>query len=73
MTDFKTMQQVLKANENYKEIKIELSNGKTMIIDFYNNIIYRCNPKTGVEQTREFYFDTTRMLKLAERYIKNQA
>ena len=72
MTNFKTIEQVLESKEKQEEITIYLLNGKEMIIDFYNNIIYRCNHKTGVEQTREFYFDTPKMLKLAKRYIKNQ-
>mgnify|MGYP003628839947 CR=1 FL=1 len=73
MTNFKTIEQVLESKENEERIEIHLSNGKTMIIDFYNNIICRYNHKTGVEQRREFYFDTPKMLKLAKRYIKNQS
>ena len=68
-----TIEQVIQAKENYKSIDIKLSNGKTMSIDFQNFLIYRFHPEFGGEQCRNFNGDTTKMLSLCKRYLKNQA
>ena len=68
----KTIEQVIEAKESYKSIDIKLSNGKTMSIDFNNFLIYRIHPLYGVEQVRNFYGNTTKMLNLCKRYLKNQ-
>ena len=74
----KTIKDINKARELETEITIRLSNGKDMIIDFYNNTIMRYN-KNGnglgfgkCEQTRDFYFDTNKMYNLAKSYLKKQ-
>jgi 5-bromo-4-chloroindolyl phosphate hydrolysis protein len=68
-----TIEQVIQAKENYKSIDIKLSNGKTMQVDFLTYNIIRYKPGVGCEQMRHFYGDTTKMVHLCKRYLKNQA
>tara|TARA_R110002096_G_scaffold92520_1_gene209128 strand:+ start:2974 stop:3189 length:216 start_codon:yes stop_codon:yes gene_type:complete len=68
----KTKQDIITARENNIEVSILLNNGKTMSIDFRTNCIYRLVPNKGVEQTREFHFDTPKMYKLALTYLNKQ-
>ena len=67
-----TMKQVIEAKESYKSLDIKLSNGKTMHIDFNNFLIYRIHPTHGGEHVRNFYGNSTKMLNLCKRYLKNQ-
>ena len=70
--DMKTLKDLLTAKEDFEEIIIKLSNGKTMYVDFYNQTISRFSEQKGCEYSRQFYADRPKMVHLGKRYLKQQ-
>jgi|TARA_R110000803_G_scaffold182465_1_gene244808 hypothetical protein len=68
----KTIEDLKLAKEDSGTIDIKMTNGKTMIVDFYNNIIMRWSDDKGVEATRDFYSDKPKMYNLALTYLNKQ-
>ena len=68
----KTIEDLKLAKEDFRTIDIKITNGKTMVVDFYNNVIMRCSDNKGVEATRNFYSDKPKMYNLALTYLKKQ-
>ena len=64
-----TKQDIITSRENRTEVEIVLTNGKRMFVDFADNTISRFSAEKGVEQIREFNFDTNKMFKLALTYL----
>ena len=68
----KTIQDLNLAKQDSEQIEIKMTNGKTMIVDFYNNVTMRWSDNKGVEATRHFYFDKAKMYNLALNYLNKQ-
>jgi hypothetical protein len=68
----KTIEDIKLAKEDSGTIEIKMANGKTMVVDFYNNVTMRWSDGKGVEATRDFYSDKPKMYNLALTYLNKQ-